>query len=71
MDITMCEGKTCPLKDHCYRYTAKPNEFRQSYFVEEPYKIKNNKFKCDYLWTDDNQSILYQLNSILNGEGDK
>ena len=67
----MCEGKTCPLKDLCYRHTAKASEY-QSYFTEEPYKIKNNKFKCEYLWwTDNNQSLIDQLNSILNGEGDK
>lgn len=69
-DITMCEGKTCPLKDHCYRHKAKASEY-QSYFIKEPYKIKNNKFKCNYLWTDNNQSILNELNSILKGEGDK
>lgn len=70
MDITKCKGETCPLKDRCYRYTAKACE-HQSYFIKEPYKIKNNKFKCDYLWTDDNQSVLAELNSILSGEGDK
>jgi hypothetical protein len=37
-DITMCEGKNCPLKESCYRYTAKPNEYRQSYFVNSPVK---------------------------------
>lgn len=71
MDITKCKGETCPLKDRCYRYTAKACEYYQSYFIKEPYKIKNNKFKCDYLWTDDNQSVLAELNSILSGEGDK
>jgi hypothetical protein len=37
-DITMCEGKECPMKQNCYRHTAKPNEFRQSYFMHEPIK---------------------------------
>jgi len=35
-DITMCEGEGCPLRDNCYRFTAKPNPDRQSYFVETP-----------------------------------
>lgn len=30
-DITMCANKECPLKDSCYRFTAIPNNYRQSY----------------------------------------
>lgn len=44
-DITMCEGKNCPLKSICYRYTAKPNEYWQAYFNEGPYKDG----KCEQL----------------------
>jgi len=32
-DITMCEGKGCESKNTCYRFTAKPSKFRQSYFI--------------------------------------
>ena len=35
-DITMCNGVGCEAKHTCYRYTAKPNEYRQSYFLETP-----------------------------------
>lgn len=45
-DITMCNGKNCDLRQTCYRYKAKPNEYRQSYFVETP--IKNGE--CDKYW---------------------
>ena len=45
-DITMCEGKDCPLKETCYRYTAKPSEFRQSYFINSPYD--KEKGECDH-----------------------
>jgi hypothetical protein len=38
-DISMCWGKECPFKESCYRYVAKPNEYRQSYFVEPPYRV--------------------------------
>lgn len=31
-DITMCNGDECNVKNSCYRYTATPNPFRQSYF---------------------------------------
>jgi len=43
-DITMCDGVGCETKFTCYRFTAKKNEFRQSYFMETP--IKNNR--CEY-----------------------
>lgn len=35
-DITMCEGQGCPQRERCWRYTAKPSEFRQAYFVDPP-----------------------------------
>jgi hypothetical protein len=47
-DITKCEGTECPLKETCYRFNATDNEFRQSYFVEVPYKKDKNK--CNYYW---------------------
>lgn len=43
-DITMCKGIGCEAKETCYRYKAKPNEHRQSYFLEPP--IVNNG--CEY-----------------------
>ena len=47
-DITMCKGTNCPLKEKCYRYTAKPNKYWQSWFYEAP--VKNGK--CDHFWED-------------------
>jgi len=42
----MCGGHWCPLKEECYRYREKPNEYRQSYFVGIPWdEIKKS---CDY-----------------------
>lgn len=43
-DISMCTGNGCTLKENCYRYTAKPSEFRQSYFSTPPFKDG----ECDY-----------------------
>ncbi len=48
MDITMCDGQGCDLKTTCYRYTATPNEYMQSYFTETP--IKNGE--CEHYWQD-------------------
>jgi len=30
-DISMCANEKCTLKNDCYRYTAKPDEFWQQY----------------------------------------
>jgi hypothetical protein len=35
-DITMCQDKECTLAATCYRFTATPNEWRQSYFMYSP-----------------------------------
>ena len=43
-DITMCKGKGCEAKHTCYRYTATPSDYLQSYFLVSP--IKNNG--CEY-----------------------
>ena len=49
MDITMCSGKDCPFKETCYRYTATPSEYRQSYFFNPPI-IKGEEVTCEYYW---------------------
>ena len=35
-DITMCGNKTCSKREDCYRFTAPPNEWIQSYFYPDP-----------------------------------
>ena len=62
-DITMCKGNNCPHKEGCYRYTAKPDELAQSYFVNPP--IKDGK--CDYFWGENAESIWNQSNDIVKG----
>lgn len=47
-DITMCKGGDCTLKEYCHRHTAKPDEFRQSYFVEPPFTRKMDGVACAY-----------------------
>lgn len=60
-DITMCSGTDCPQKESCYRFTAKPSEYRQSYFMEAP--IKDGK--CDMYWGENAESIWNQLKEIV------
>lgn len=62
-DITMCVGTDCPHKEKCHRYTAKPSEFRQSWFMKPP--IKNGK--CDMFWGDNAEAVLNQLKDIVEG----
>ncbi len=45
-DITMCLNKKCPLKEKCYRFMARPSEYRQSY---EAYKPDENG-ECVDFW---------------------
>ena len=46
-DITMCNGIGCNIKERCYRHTAKPTPFMQSYFIDSPIKKDNY---CEYFW---------------------
>jgi hypothetical protein len=43
-DITKCTGDECPLKETCYRYTAKESRY-QSFFANVPYD--NAKKECE------------------------
>jgi len=60
-DITMCEGKGCPIKNHCYRHIAKPNEFRQAYFEESPFDGE----RCEMFWGENATQVYEQLKEIL------
>lgn len=44
-DITMCANKKCPLKKTCYRYTATPSKFMQSY---AGFEYDKDTKSCDY-----------------------
>jgi len=54
-DITMCTGLACSLASTCYRSPQSGtmfSEFRQSWFIEEPYYRGSSKGPtiCDYYW---------------------
>ncbi len=59
-DITMCPGTDCPYKESCYRYTAKPSEYYQSYFMKPPFKDD----ECEMYWGDNAEMIFKQLKDI-------
>lgn len=43
-DIAMCPGGDCPSKLVCYRHTAEPTPFRQSYM---DFNKRRHGNKCD------------------------
>ena len=47
-DICMCPGEDCPIKKTCYRFTAKPSEYWQSYFMTPPYSKETKS--CNSYW---------------------
>ena len=58
MDITMCDGKECPMKENCYRFTATPNKFRQSYFMKAPVVLhitdgESRPAGCHHFWNNE------------------
>ena len=45
-DITMCVTKTCPIREGCYRYIAKPTDY-QSYSDFSHLVIRvSNGYEC-------------------------
>jgi len=65
MDITLCKGNGCLLRDKCKRATSKPSEM-QSWFTDEPFRIVDGKFTCEMFWGEPQTEILNQLKEITN-----
>ena len=64
-DITMCSGNDCPVKETCYRFTAKPSDFRQSYFFQPPGGQKDGKFTCEMYWEVIQDHVSEKLKRII------
>ncbi len=53
-DITMCRGldvngRMCPKAKTCYRYTARPSVYNQSWFTHAPFKLISAKTtECEH-----------------------
>lgn len=48
-DISMCSNNSCPLKGSCYRFTAIPYEFMQTYALFE-FKTIKGITTCENYW---------------------
>lgn len=59
-DICMCSGLNCPVKENCYRFTAKADEY-QTYFLDAP--IKDGK--CEYYWGVNAENIFNELKETV------
>jgi hypothetical protein len=64
-DITMCPGTDCPVRETCYRFTAKPSEHRQSYFFQPPGGQEDGKFTCEMYWGATQDNVLRELEKIM------
>lgn len=78
-DISMCKFEECGKKQTCYRYIAKPSEYRQSYFMGMP---PHTDGTCDFYWeavsksqmkrldimTDDNDLAAVTIAEVVNFE---
>jgi SET domain-containing protein len=49
-DISMCDNKKCTLKEQCYRFTAFPNEYRQTYAT-----FKQINGDCEHFWNNEHE----------------
>lgn len=67
-DITKCDGDECPVKEHCYRFTAQSNENRQTFLATIPGKRnEEGKWECELFWGEPQENFMQQLKDILNG----
>ena len=54
-DISKCTGIGCTMKETCYRFKAKADEYYQAYFSEPPHDgmDEDGNTKCEYYWLRD------------------
>ena len=64
-DISLCRNTNCPLRNNCYRFTAKPDEFRQAYgsFTYD-YETKS----CDHYWARYEEAKAQQLADMFSAK---
>ena len=63
-DISKCENYECPLKEHCYRWTAPANKFRQTYADFKFTITDDGRIDCEYYW---GSSVI--RNKIIDKDG--
>ena len=80
MDITMCKGQGCPVRENCKRFNAEPG-MMQSYFVEIPgdykeviktfpdpkHNTRTKVWECDMFWGEQQDAIMDVLQKAVGG----
>lgn len=46
-DISMCNNQSCPSNKYCYRFTATPSQYRQTY---ASFTLEEDEMSCSYFW---------------------
>lgn len=70
-DYTACEGKDCPIKEKCKRFTGPKEPLWQSYFIEIPGNWEKTDdsdqptWNCAMFWDETQDSIYNQLKEIV------
>lgn len=72
-DIAMCEGKFCKKRNTCYRFTATPSLYRQSYIVVGK---KEQQGDCSYYFPNQKEpvepgNVSNIVEACLKGDYDK
>ena len=49
-DISMCDNKTCPLRNTCYRFIAKADPWRQAYGEFKWKSEEEGNVTCEHYW---------------------
>lgn len=60
-DISICTNKACPSKEYCYRFTAKPSEFRQSY---ADFTCEEDEINCSHFYPNGKNSTKCKLDGV-------
>ena len=61
-DISMCNGQDCPIKEYCYRYTAEPSEFWQTWGMFE----FNKETGCNYFMANEKDIVGQEIIELIN-----
>jgi len=60
-DISKCNNQQCPSKDYCYRFTATPSKFMQSYADFSP---EDDETSCSHFWPNNKCKYCNQENGV-------
>ena len=62
-DISMCDNQSCPSNKYCYRFTATPSKYRQSY---ADFSVEEDEMNCSHFWSNGVDSVKCEN---VHGEG--